>query len=352
MCNMRHAMRRSNNTADSQPTLLGEMTDPGRRRKSPREFDIMAGDHVSLELRFSQYSQDDKPEQHHETRFHAAQQQYHQQWDLPSFEATTTFPLQDWPWSYNVSGVSTQDVDTSIQRPQLDPLLDLGRPQQDAVNKLDVQSLVKPAGEAWIPPLLPRSTNITHGYHNHAYARNSGVMSEPLPDEEICSLVESDLVSKLDSGFYSQAPGRNSSLYRQDINRDDVSEVSAMSGHHSITNIARPPAGRILSDSQVAGYRSTAHHGRRRRSSHPLPPCSICKTFVPKNASDQKYVSSSLSMVGRTLMIKENMIASTRNLSSAVSLNVSPRTLASRQTTIVTATTSQQSTVKPPRKVP
>jgi hypothetical protein len=31
---------------------------------------------------------------------------------------------------------------------------------------------------------------------------------------------------------------------------------------------------------------------------------------------------------------------------------VSPRILASRQTTIVTATTSQQSTVKPPRKVP
>ncbi|GAB7326719.1 hypothetical protein MBLNU13_g10672t1 [Cladosporium sp. NU13] len=249
----------------------------------------MAGDHVSFQLRFSQYSQEDKPEQHHETKFHSAHQQYHQQWDLPSFEATTTFSLQDWPWPYNVSGVPTQDTDTSIQRSQLDPLLDLRQPPpQDVVNKLDVQSLVKPEGEAWKPLLLPRSTNVTHGYYNHAYARSSGVMSEPLPDEEICSLVESDLVSKLDSGFYSQALGRNSSSYRQDINRDDQSEVPAISGYHPATKVARPPAGRILSDSQVAGYHSIAHHGRRRRSSQPLPPCSVCGTFFPKNLSDQK----------------------------------------------------------------
>lgn len=300
MCNMRNAMLRFDNIADSQPTLLGDMTDPSRRRESSsKEFDVMAGDHVSFQLRFSPYPQDDSSGQHHGAKFESAQQQYHQQWDLPSFEPTTTFPIQDWPWPYNVSGVSTQDVDTSIQRSsQVDPLLDLGQlPPQDAVNKLDVQSLVKPAGEAWRPPLLPRSTNVAHGYHNHAYTRSTGVMSEPLPDEEVCSIVGSDLGSKFDSGFYSQAPGRNSSLYRRDINRDDQSEISAMSGYHPATTVARPHAGRILSDSQVAGHHSIAHHGRKRRSSQPLPPCSVCKIFVPKNLSDQKYVSSSLSVV-------------------------------------------------------
>ena len=294
MCDMRHAMLRSDNTADSQPTLLGDMTDPSHRRKFPlREFDIMAGDQISFQLRYAPYLQEDRPEPNHETRFHSAQQQYHQQYDLPSFEATTTFTLQDCPWSYNAFGVSTQDVDTSIQRSQLDPLLDLGQPPpQDAVNKWDVQSLVKPAGEAWKPPLLPRSTNVTHGFHNYGYARSSGVMTEPLPDEEIRSLVESDLGSKFDSGSYSKAPFRNSSMYRQDINQDDQSEVSTVSGHHPATNVARPPAGRILSDSQVASHHTIASLGKRRRPSQPLPPCSVCNKFFPKNLSDQKYVYS------------------------------------------------------------
>ena len=138
-------MLRSDNTADSQPTLLGDFTDSSRRRKSPRQFDIMADNHLSFQLRFSSFPQDDRPEQHRETRLHSAPQQYNKQWNLPQFEAPTTFPSQDLALSYNVSGVSTQDVDTSIQRAQFDPLLYLGQlPLQDALNKFDVQSLVKP----------------------------------------------------------------------------------------------------------------------------------------------------------------------------------------------------------------
>jgi hypothetical protein len=288
---MRYAILKSDNTADSQPTLL---TDSSHRRKSSTEFDIMASDHVSVQLRFSSYTQDERPEQYHETRLHSAQQQYHQQWEIPSFEATTTFPLQDWSWPYNVSGVLTQDVDTSIQRSQLEPLLDLGQlPPQDAVNKLDVQSLVKPAEEAWRPPLMARSSNVPHGYCNNAYARSPGVMSEPVK-EEICSIVESDLGSKFDSGFYSQALYRSPS-FRKDVNRDDQSEVSTISGFHSTADVARPRTGRrILSDSQVADHHSIVHHGKRRRpSQQPLPPCSLCNKFYPKNLSDQKCVSSS-----------------------------------------------------------
>jgi hypothetical protein len=113
-------------------------------------------------------------------------------------------------------------------------------------------------------------------------------MSEPVK-EEICSIVESDLGSKFDSGFYSQAPYRNAS-FRKDMNRDDQSEVSAISGFHSTADVARPRTGRrILSDSQVADHHSIAHHGKRRRTSQqPLPPCSLCPKFYPKNLSDQK----------------------------------------------------------------
>jgi hypothetical protein len=296
---MRYAIPKPDNATDSQPTLFGEPTDSSHRRKSSTEFDIMASDHVSLQLRYSSFAQDDRPEQQYETRLHSAQQQYHQQFDLPSFEATNTFSLPDWPnWSYNVSGVSTQDVITSTQRAQFEPLLGLGQQAlHDVVNKLDVQSLVKPAEEAWRPPLMARSTNVPHGYYNHAYARSTGVMSEPLKEEELCSIVESDLGSKFDSGFYSQAPYRNASS-RQDVNRDDQSEVSAISGAHTTIGVVRPLAGRISSDSAIAGHHSVAHQGKKRRPSQPLPACSLCNKFVPKNASDQKYVLPSLCVVG------------------------------------------------------
>lgn len=291
-------MLRSDNSADSQPTVFGELTDSNRRRKSSRQFDIMASDHVSVQLRFSSYSQDDRPEKHHETRLHSAPQQYHQQWDLPQFEAPTTFPLQDWAWSYNVSGISTQDVNTSIQRAEFDPLLDLGQPPpQDTVNKLDVESLVKSAGEAWRPPMMARSTNLPLGYYNNAYARSAGVMSEPL-EEEICSIAESDRGSRFDSGCYSQVPFPKTSSFRQDINRDDQSEISAMSRAHSTVGAVRPRAGRILSEGQAVGHHGIANHGKRRRSSQPLPACVVCK-FVPKNRSDQTYASSFLCVVRR-----------------------------------------------------
>lgn len=258
----------------------------------------MTSDHIQFQPPSPPFTRDGRPEQHHGTTIDFAQQQYQLQWDQPSFEALTPLSLQDWPWAYNLSGGLTQDIVPSAQRSQLEPRLDLVQvPTQDAVNKLDVQSLVKPPEEGWRPPLLPRSTNVAHGYYNHVYARNTGVMSEPLKDEEICSLVESDLGSKFDSGFYSQAPFRKGSSFRQDMNRDDQSEVSAISGYHQTIDVARPSAGRIMSDSQVVGHHSIAHHGRRRRSSQPLPPCSVCKTFLPKNLSDQKYVSSSLSVV-------------------------------------------------------
>jgi hypothetical protein len=249
----------------------------------------MASDHISFQLRVSSYPQNDGPEQHHETSLQSAQQQYNQQWDPPSFESPTTLPFQHWPWSCSVSGVFAQDVNTSIQRAESDPLLGLGQPlPQDAVNKWDVQSLVKPAEqEAWRPPLMGRSTNFFYGSHNYANARSTGVMSEPLKEEETCSIVESDLGSKLDSGFFSQVPFPKHSSFRQDISRDDQSEVSAISGAHRTMDVARPPAGRILSDSQVLGHHGVARHGKRRRSSQPLPPCSVCKEFWPKNPSDQ-----------------------------------------------------------------
>jgi len=250
----------------------------------------MASDHISFQLPPSSFSQRDRSGQYHGPTQQPAQQQYLQQWDPPSFEAPTSFSSPDWTCSYNVFDVSTQGVSPPIHRSQEAPgtLLDLGQlseNQKSAVSKLDVQSFVKPVEEDWRPPLLSRSTNVPHTYFNNAYARSTGVMTEPLQDEETYSFVGSDLGSRFDAGFDSSAPRPHRSSFRKDVYRDDRSEISAVSAAHSSVAVERPPAGRFSSDSQVV-----AHNSKRRRSSQPLPVCSVCKAFWPKNRSDQTYV--------------------------------------------------------------
>lgn len=51
----------------------------------------------------------------------------------------------------------------------------------------------------------------------------------------------------------------------------------------------KPLAGAILSDNEA-----TSRKDRRRRPSPPLPVCSFCKDYRPKNRSDQMYVPDSL----------------------------------------------------------
>jgi hypothetical protein len=247
--------------------------------------------HISFQIPRSPSSQRDRPEQHYGTTLQPVQQQYHQTLDLPYFDATTSFSSQDWTWPYNVPGIETQDVDTSIQRSRVvsEPALDLRQtPPPDVVDRQDVQSLLKPADEA---PFLPRSTNISYVHYNNAYARSTGVMTEPLLEEETYSILGSDLGSRFDSGLYSSALCLPST-FRQDFSRDDRSEISAISGAHSNGAVARPRAGRIISDSQVV-----LRNDKRRRSSQPLPVCSVCKKFWPKNRSDQTFVFLPLSAV-------------------------------------------------------
>jgi hypothetical protein len=151
----------------------------------------------------------------------------------------------------------------------------------EAVKKLDVQSLLKPAEEGWRPPLFSHNSNQVYGYQHNGYARSTGVMTEPFRSDETSSVIGSDLASQLDSGFFScEIPA-----YRQDIVRDDRSEYSAVSGAVPSPTATRPQQGRHLSDGQVL-----APSGRRRRSSQPLPVCGICRKFWPKNRSDQVSV--------------------------------------------------------------
>jgi hypothetical protein len=251
---------------------------------------MMTSNHISFQLPSSSSSKRNRPQQYHGTALHSAQQQYHQTSDVPMFDATTSFTSPDWLWSYNVPGAQTQDVDTSIQRSRVmsQPLLDLGLPPPpDVVNKQDVQSLLKPVEEEdWQIPLLARSTDTSHVHYNNVYARSTGVMTEPLLEDETYSFIGSDHGSRFDSGMYSPASCLPST-FRQDFFPDDRSEDSAISGAHSNAARARPRAGRITSDSQVV-----IQNGKRRRSSQPLPACSVCK-FQPKNRSDQTYVRSS-----------------------------------------------------------
>jgi hypothetical protein len=148
----------------------------------------------------------------------------------------------------------------------------------EAVKKLDVQSLLKPAEEGWRPPLFSHTGNPVYGYQHNGYARSTGVMTEPFRGDETSSVIGSDLASQIDSGFYSC----EAAAYRQDLVRDDRSEYSAVSGALPSPTVARPQQGRHSSDGQVL-----VTSGRRRRSSQPLPVCGICRKFWPKNRSDQ-----------------------------------------------------------------
>lgn len=249
---------------------------------------MMASNHITFQIPSSPSSQRGRPEQHHGSALQPAQQQYHQTSEVPMFDATTSYTSPDWLWSYNVPGAQTQDVDISLHqsRAMSQPLLHLAQtPPLDLVN--DVQGLLKPVGEeGWQPQRLRHSANVSHVQYNNGYARSTGVMTEPLLEEETYSFIGSDHGSRFDSGIYSPTSCLPST-FRQDFFPDDRSEVSAVSGPHSNAARARPRAGRIISDSQVV-----IQNGKRRRSSQPLPACSVCK-FQPKNRSDQTYVWSS-----------------------------------------------------------
>jgi hypothetical protein len=273
---------------------------------------MMADDHTPFHSPTASFPRYDKAEKHVEPTANPAQHEYHEAWVSLSLDDQTSFSSQDWTYSYNTSSGSFQDVANPIYQtpitsdglPDLrqispnqdvanpihqapvtaDGLLDLRQisPNQEAANKVDVQSLIKPVAEGWRPPYLQGSGNVSHGYHSSAYARSTGVMTEPLWDQETCSIVGSDAASTFDSNFLSTGPYHNQSSFRQDVIRDDRSEISAASGARRPST--RPPAGRIVSDSQVMRRNSSS---RRRKTSHPLPLCGSCKDFWPKNHSDQ-----------------------------------------------------------------
>jgi hypothetical protein len=243
------------------------------------------GDHSSFLSLTSSFPRYDKAEQHVESTPNPTPDVYHQTWASPSFGDQTSFASQDWPWPYDVSNGSTQDVSNPTYQTSVtsDGLLDLEQPSlnQEAANKVDVQSLIKPVAEGWRPPLLPSSGNVSHGYRNSVYSRSTGVMTEPLLDEETSSIIGSDIASTFDSNFYFIRPYYNPPSFRQDAIRDDRSEISAKSGARAAPGSTRPPAGRNASDSQVKRQNS-----RQRRTSQPLPVCQYCNNFWPKNHSD------------------------------------------------------------------
>lgn len=218
------------------------------------------------------------------------QQQYTESWNSLNLNSPYSFSHQDWPLSYNASNFPAQDVGYRSHRAQSaqDTLLDLGplSPNRDAANKVDMQSLLKPAAEGWRPPGLSGPYAVPEGYQNNTYTRSSGVMSEPLGNEDAYSFVGSDFAPTYDSGFYSGKHNSKRSSFRQDAGTDNRSEISEIKGDQLPDAAERPYAGRIMSDPQVVTY-----NGKRRRSSQPLPLCEYCKSFRPKNRSDHMYVT-------------------------------------------------------------
>jgi hypothetical protein len=247
---------------------------------------MMTDDHIPLHSPTASFTRYDKAEQNLEPTPNPAQHECHEAWVSLSLDDQTSFSSQDWTYSYNASSTFIHDVANPIHQTQAlsNQLLDLGQssPDQEAASKVDVQSLIKPVAEGWRPPYLSSAGNVCHGYHSSVYARSTGVMTEPLFSEATPSIIGSDIASTFDSNFLSTGPYHNQSSFRQDVIRDDRSEISAASGARQPST--RPPAGRIVSDSQVMRRNSSS---RRRKTSHPLPVCGYCKDFWPKNHSDQ-----------------------------------------------------------------
>jgi hypothetical protein len=247
----------------------------------------MTDDHIPLHSPTASFPRYDKAEQNLEPTPNPAQYEYHEALVSLSCDDQTSFSSQDWTYSYNTSSDAFQDVANVIHQTPItsDGLLDLRQisPNQEAANKVDVQSLIKPVAESWRPPYLQGSGNVSHGYHSSAYARSIGVMTEPLWDQETCSIVGSDATSTFDSNFYSVGPYHNPPSFRQDATQDDRSEVSATSGARAAPASTRRPAKRNASDSQV-----TRQGSKGRRLSQPLPVCEYCKAYRPKNLSDHQ----------------------------------------------------------------
>jgi hypothetical protein len=252
---------------------------------------MMTDDHIPFHSPTAPFPRYDKAEQYVEPTPNPAQHEYHEACVSLSFDDQTSFSSQDWTYSYNTSSGSFQDVANPMHQTPVtsdsDGLLDLGKlsSNQEAANKVDVQSLIKPVAEGWRPPFLQGSGNVSHGYHSSAYARSTGVMTEPLWDQETCSIVGSDATSTFDSNFYSMGPYHSSSSFRQDTTRDDRSEVSATSGARAAPASTRPPAGRVVSDSQVMRHNSSS---RRGKTNQLQPICRYCNDYRPKNKSDKE----------------------------------------------------------------
>jgi hypothetical protein len=254
---------------------------------------MMTSDHISFRSPTISSSNYDKAEQHVGSTPHPAQHEY--QWTSLFIDDPTSFAFQDWTGPYNSSSAFTQDVANPIHQTQAvtDQSLDLGQSgypeqsysNQEAANKVDVQSLIKPVAEGWRPPYLPSYGNFSHGYHSSAYARSTGVMTEPLLDEETSSIIGSDITSAFDPNFCSMGRYHNPPSFHEDSIRDDRSEISATSGARAAPASTRPPAGRNASDSQVMRDNS-----KKGKSSQPLPVCKYCNAFWPKNHSDGLYV--------------------------------------------------------------
>jgi len=208
-----------------------------------------------------------------------------EQYNLPTHLPTSRQPqgqwyphsIDDWTSPLDASNLPSQDAISPLQNTSASLVLEPFSTDPEAVKKLDVQSLLKPAEEGWRPPLFSHASNPVYGYQHNGYARSTGVMTEPFRGDETSSAIGSDLASQLDSVFSYEA-----AMYRQNVVRDDRSEYSAISGALPSQTATRPHQGRLSLDSQAP-----APSGRRRRSSQPLPVCGICHKFWPKNRSDQ-----------------------------------------------------------------
>lgn len=212
-------------------------------------------------------------------------------WAPQPLNPSMSFASKDWDYPYDFMLQETQDVNSTAQQSVAPgPAIELGpHPNDDLVERTHVMSLVKPTEEAWCPPVLSYAKSQLAGHRLAPFPRSNGVKTEPFLDYRTFSVAESDQTSARDSGYLSRTPNEPA-IYKSTLYPDDVSEISAISGSHkpSIATL-RPQPGHFASDGQVQSSIQ-----RRRRLSHPLPVCKYCKTYQPKNQSDQLYVPSVL----------------------------------------------------------
>jgi len=207
----------------------------------------------------------------------------------PPITPENVFGSQDWAASYAISGqaLNLGAFQMNALHSSMDSDLILpSRPNPDEVKDVDVNAFTTSAFQEWRPPGFSENDLISSGFQTQPRSRHYGALPEL--DPNISPIIElgSDESSNHESALVIEAQ----TTIGTDVSVDDSNLIDELRSGAASTYMVhdynrpgkRPRGTKHASDSQV----QQTSERRGRRGTVPQQPCSVCGTFMPKNASD------------------------------------------------------------------